>query len=362
MRIHCPCCHKEYRFSGSKAPSAFSCQQCGNVIPPTVEIVKAAPPKTRPSNKTMAFWLGIGLLIAMPLCVLVVLSVLAPNKTKTVAIPEVQVDESLEDTANETPPAKPDREKDQTGEFAETATKATVSTTSNADIRRQQLVEKLEKGVLLLKVDCGEHGKLGSGFLTELAGRRVVLTNFHVVEGARRIIAEFHDGKLGNVRGFYVAIPEMDLCVLDIQVPAGDRMVLPLLKTEPPKAAEVLALGSPSGLGFSVTLGIVSGLRSRSDLRGLGRESDAGAQHRLWSSKTARWVQTSAPISPGNSGGPLVDMNGQVVGMNTFLLHAADTQNLNFALSTMSILQEVMSLPGSVRMLDKLPPPSRQKE
>ena len=365
MRIQCPCCRKEYRFSGSEVPRNFSCQRCGNVIPATGDDAKTMRRTPRPSGKTIALWLGICVLMAVPIGAFVMLRSESPDEVEELATPERPVDVTSKDSgtdATDATEAKPDAKKRPADTLVELKEEVPVSPPSDSDSRRQRLVERLEKGVLLLKVDCGDHGNLGSGFLAEIAGRRVVLTNFHVVEGARRIIAEFHDGRLGNVRGFYHAAPEMDLCVLDVQIPSGDREMLPLLRTEPAKAAEVLALGSPKGLGFSVTLGIVSGLRSKDELRGLGRESDDGSPRRLWSSASARWVQTSAPISSGNSGGPLVDMSGQVVGINTFNIQALDAQNLNFALSSVSVLEEVKNISGESRSFDELPRQVRQKK
>jgi S1-C subfamily serine protease len=81
----------------------------------------------------------------------------------------------------------------------------------------------------------------------------------------------------------------------------------------------VIAIGAPKGLSFTVTDGIVSAVRSGSELAEFGGPN------------IGTWVQTSAPISSGNSGGPLLTQSGEVVGMNTLAL--TNAQNLNFAIS-----------------------------
>jgi serine protease Do len=145
----------------------------------------------------------------------------------------------------------------------------------------------------------------GSGFIYGREG--LVLTNRHVVADADRVVVRLHDG-----REYEAAIlgtdAATDVAVLRITAPAGAEF--PTLRLGDSNLVEVgdwvLALGSPLQLDFSVTAGIVSA-KGRS-IRILADESEAPQE---------AFLQTDAAINAGNSGGPLVDAVGRVVGMNS---------------------------------------------
>ncbi len=148
-------------------------------------------------------------------------------------------------------------------------------------------------------------GNQGSGFLIDPDG--VVVTNFHVVAGAEAIEVKLKNGRTFAVTGVVAFDPEQDICVLKIDasdlpaVSLGDsRQLAP--------GAKVLVIGAPLGLDYTITNGLFSGSRTS-----FGQAA----------------LQFSAPISPGNSGGPLLDAQGRVVGITTFMLGG---QNLNFAI------------------------------
>src|SRR5690606_33504714 len=125
------------------------------------------------------------------------------------------------------------------------------------------------------------------------------------------------------------------IAVIEINVaPLGDVPVLAIAPTLPRKGDRVVALGAPKGLSFSVTEGMISGVRKGSDL-----VRDLGVQSGLEDDLPGTWIQTTTPISPGNSGGPLVNLRGEVVGANSFMLREA--QNLNFAISASDISDAV---------------------
>ncbi|HVB68895.1 MAG TPA: trypsin-like peptidase domain-containing protein [Acetobacteraceae bacterium] len=157
---------------------------------------------------------------------------------------------------------------------------------------------------------------VGSGFIVAPSG--LILTNKHVIAGAFRITVTLHDGT--EVPAHLVAAASLvDLAVLKID--AGHP--LPVLKLAGPDAVQpgdpVLAVGNPLGVGTSLSAGIVSGV-NRS----------------LMMSPFDDYVQTDAAINHGNSGGPLIDAKGQVVGVDTILLtnHAGEGSNgLGFAIS-----------------------------
>src|SRR5690606_9484655 len=126
------------------------------------------------------------------------------------------------------------------------------------------------------------------------------------IEDATGAVVRFRDGAVSEVKGTLFLDPERDIAVIEINVvPLGDVPVLALAPTLPRKGERVVALGAPKGLSFSVTEGMISGVRKGSDLvrdLGFGPESEDDLP--------GTWIQTTTPISPGNSGGPPVNLRG----------------------------------------------------
>ncbi|WP_444889522.1 S1C family serine protease [Microbulbifer sp. DLAB2-AA] len=141
----------------------------------------------------------------------------------------------------------------------------------------------------------------GSGFIWDEQGH--VVTNFHVIEGARKVTITLQDRSEwpATVVG---SAPEKDLAVLKIEAPK--KLLKPLVagtSSELSVGRKVLAIGNPFGLDTTLTTGVVSAL---------GREIEAA------NNRTIRNViQTDAAINPGNSGGPLLDSLGRLIGVNT---------------------------------------------
>ena len=162
----------------------------------------------------------------------------------------------------------------------------------------------------------------GSGVITEVAGRTVVITNRHVVAGADldAIIVRLEDGReIVPARSWSDAgtdIAVLELLTEDLQTArmASDDDSLKIGDT-------VLAIGSQFGLAHSVTLGIVSA-KGRRDL-----EIGEGAV------RFQNFIQTDAAINPGNSGGPLVNLRGEVVGLNTAIAsNSGGSEGIGFAI------------------------------
>lgn len=146
---------------------------------------------------------------------------------------------------------------------------------------------------------------LGSGFIVDPQG--VIVTNRHVLKGARQVSINFKDGATYTVNGVYFDA-DRDICLL--KVDARNLPVLPLADSESMAIGEkVYTIGNPLGLAFTFSDGLLSGKRSI---------------------KEKRYLQFTAPISPGNSGGPLLDSLGQAVGIVTA---TTSGENLNFALA-----------------------------
>lgn len=174
----------------------------------------------------------------------------------------------------------------------------------------------------------------GSGVLFAPDG--YILTNSHVVDGARSITVTLADGHdlSGDVVG---EDPDSDVAVVRISPPAG--MTLPSAKLGNSDRLQVgqlvVAIGSPAGLQSTVTAGIISALHRT--LPGYGGRLIEDI------------IQTDTPINPGNSGGPLVNSRGEVIGINVAVLQ--QTQGLSFAIpiNTVNWVASMLMRDGVVR-------------
>ena len=157
---------------------------------------------------------------------------------------------------------------------------------------------------------------LGSGFIIDKEG--IVVTNNHVIEGAEDIVVQVNGEKKFKAK-VIGADPLSDIAVLKIE---SKEKFLPVSFGDSDKARIgdwVIAIGNPFGLGGTVTSGIISA-RNRSI--GLSRYED--------------YIQTDASINSGNSGGPLFDMNGDVIGINTAILGRSGNVGIGFSIPSNS--------------------------
>jgi serine protease DegQ len=139
---------------------------------------------------------------------------------------------------------------------------------------------------------------LGSGVIID-ANKGLVLTNNHVVENADQVSVTLNDGRTLPAE-LVGTDPDTDVAL--IRIKAERLIALPLANSDALRVGDfVVAVGNPFGLGQSATSGIVSAL-GRSGLRGLGYQN---------------FIQTDASINPGNSGGALVNLRGELIGINT---------------------------------------------
>jgi len=165
---------------------------------------------------------------------------------------------------------------------------------------------------------------LGSGFIIHAKG--IVVTNNHVIKGAEDIMVTVNGEKEYKAK-IIGSDPLSDLAVLEIQ--SKDKFV-PVKFGDSDKARIgdwVLAIGNPFGFGGTVTSGIISA-RNRSI--GLARYED--------------YIQTDASINQGNSGGPLFDMNGDVIGINTAILGREGSIGIGFAIPSNSAKKVISQL------------------
>jgi S1-C subfamily serine protease len=145
----------------------------------------------------------------------------------------------------------------------------------------------------------------GSGFIWDPQGH--VVTNFHVILRAQAVTVTLHDHKTyeASVVG---TEPRKDIAVLKIRNPPGNLVPVRVRRSELPLQVgqKTLAIGNPFGLDHTLTTGIVSAL---------GREVEG-----IGGVTIRDMIQTDTAINPGNSGGPLLDSNGDLIGMNTIIL------------------------------------------
>jgi regulator of sirC expression with transglutaminase-like and TPR domain len=190
----------------------------------------------------------------------------------------------------------------------------------------QDLVQQARKSVVVIHGQGRDRNSMGigSGFLVSDEG--LVATNLHVIGQGRPITVELADGSEKPVRRIHAWDRGLDLAVLEIDNSPG-LTALPLgdsgkLTTGDP----VIALGHPRGLRYSVVTGVVSGIRNID-----GRDL----------------VQLAIPIEQGNSGGPVLDRDGRVIGLMT--IKSLVTRNLGFAVAV-DHLKALLAKPNSVPM------------
>lgn len=155
----------------------------------------------------------------------------------------------------------------------------------------------------------------GSGFIIDPSGN--ILTNAHVVNGADQVTVTLKDGR--HFDGTVEGVDEVtDLAVVKINAGSEALPVAPLGDSDKVEVgAWAIAVGNPLGLDNTVTLGIISTLKRSSATVGIP-------------DKRLDFIQTDAAINPGNSGGPLLNQQGEVIGINTAI--RADAMGIGFAI------------------------------
>ena len=160
---------------------------------------------------------------------------------------------------------------------------------------------------------------LGSGFIVDKSG--IVLTNNHVVAGADEVIVRLPDNRhfAARVLG---SDPPTDVAVVRIDKPPADLQAVTLGDSDRVRVGDyVLAIGNPLGMGQTVTMGIVSAKN-----RVIGEKlGDIDPRYE-------DFIQTDAAINQGNSGGPLFNFRGEVIGINAAIINPGVAMNVGFAI------------------------------
>jgi S1-C subfamily serine protease len=170
----------------------------------------------------------------------------------------------------------------------------------------------------------------GSGFAYNFTGQMVVVTNYHVVDSAINITVTFSNGNAypATVLG---SDPYAELAVLSVDAPEEEYVPLEIVSSSSLQVGDpVIVVGTPYGLAGSMSTGYVSALG-----RTLSAETTGGYV-------IPNVIQTTAPLNPGNSGGPVLNYEGQVVGIATAIVE--DSQGVGFAIPSNTILREIEDL------------------
>jgi S1-C subfamily serine protease/tetratricopeptide (TPR) repeat protein len=176
----------------------------------------------------------------------------------------------------------------------------------------------------------------GSGFFVSADG--LLVTNFHVIEGGATAKVHCTDGTVLNVRGAVSVAPAADLALLDVDTRGKAMSYLALAASDlPAVGSRVFAIGNPRGMTNTLSDGLVSATRQLDGFEGT-------------------LIQTSAPISPGSSGGPLLATDGTVVGVTSAGID--DAQNLNFAVPADRV-RKLLLAKGANRALSSVSPPRK---
>lgn len=214
---------------------------------------------------------------------------------------------------------------------------------ATVSVRAQQeslpeLVRRVKPAVVsIITYDAkGEMKMTGSGFFIR-PGQ--VITNLHVIDGAHHAEIRTFDGKGKTypVRGMAAIDVEGDLAILSIEMPESRARTLEMAAAVPDEGERIFIIGNPLRLEGSVADGIVSAVREVPNL--------------------GKIIQITAPISPGNSGSPVFNMKGEVVGVVT--LKVSNGQNIGLALGA----QRVVELkPGKLITFDELSARSKDNQ
>ncbi|MFT4241517.1 MAG: trypsin-like peptidase domain-containing protein [Acidovorax sp.] len=263
-------------YSPSRAARRPAQAPAPDAPPPADTVVAAAPPQPR----TRGLWAAIVLLGALLAASLALHQRPAPR-----AITQEDIDAAvLRTLETTTPPSAAAR-------AAEAIAPSVVRVAGYGRDRKSR--QEIERGV-------------GTGVV--IVDKGTILTNLHVVTGADRIGITFYDGTETTARVTGIQ-PENDLAVLQAQKVPDDLQAAPLRSTQGLRAGDhVVAVGFPFGIGPSASAGVISGLE---------REFTSPEGKR----QLTHLIQFDAAANPGNSGGPLVTLDGEVVGIVTAILN-----------------------------------------
>lgn len=188
----------------------------------------------------------------------------------------------------------------------------TIRNQTKTKLTLNLLFKKHKESVFMIFTSDGEKGYQGSGFFVSDNG--VAISNYHVFEGTSKglEIIRTAEGKELKVEEVLDYNKEKDYIIFKVSSGLGLKYIpIPIAENQPEIGEDVFAIGNPYELEHTLSTGIVSGYRNND-----------------------KWIQTTTEITHGSSGGPLLNMKGEVVGITTSGLGEA---NLNFALNILEV-------------------------
>jgi len=206
----------------------------------------------------------------------------------------------------------------------------------HAELKPEDLYSAVSPSIVTLEVEniAGKHF-VANAFLAVEKG--LAVTAWHVVHDARRVQARFADNQVVTVAGLVDKDENLDLALLSLE--SGARPRIKLASGTPRIGSRVYLVGSPRGLDFSMSEGLISQIRTLDGVR---------------------YYQLSCPMSPGDSGGPVLNDRGEVIGVVSW--RKADAENVGFAVPGPQIRQMNAALatkrwPGAAPGFVPSPPP-----
>ncbi|MBD1850469.1 trypsin-like peptidase domain-containing protein [Leptolyngbya sp. FACHB-711] len=175
---------------------------------------------------------------------------------------------------------------------------------SETPLSTEQIVSRSIPSIVQIRTPEGR----GTGFVVDASG--LIMTNHHVVGSAHTVQADLYDGSTHKAQ-VIKRDAALDVALLRLEADAADLMSLPVCPVSVKVGEDVVAIGNPLALSNSVTQGVVSGIRTR---------------------KAHHLIQTDAAVNPGNSGGPLLNRYGAVIGIVTEKIASRGIEGLGFAL------------------------------
>ena len=198
------------------------------------------------------------------------------------------------------------------------------------NVSLSQLFEQVRESVVVIQAIRSTVTVQGSGFVYNYSGQMIILTNNHVIKNAISIRVTFSNGHTytASCKG---SNQTTDVAVLTTpSAPQAEYKPLEIVSSSTLKVGDpVIVVGTPYGLEGSMSNGIISALN---------RTINTGE------TILTNIIQTTAPLNPGNSGGPLMNYLGQVVGMATAIVE--DSQGIGFAIPSDTILQNIREIMG----------------
>lgn len=220
-------------------------------------------------------------------------------------------------------------------------------------------IAHIRQSVVLIEALKGdERLGAGTGFVVDSKG--LIVTNYHIIKGAEEVKATFPLDVLKKkypVLGFTAVGEGKNLALIKIDPQEKQLAAVFLAKDKPTKGELLAVFGAPIGLSDTITLGLVSAIRSGEQLREMLKTSEEDLYKGvLGFDDDLTWIQTNAPIASGNAGGPMVNAEGEVIGICTFAVPKG--LHLNFALSAADMRKFIESAAeNKVRPFSELPKP-----